>query len=261
MNGLDSIKIYTALFGYLVAAPLLGYLISRDRRLQSWTFGLLVFLASCHINKITFMIDSIEWYRGATKGFEVSLLIVVALALLIGQALGGRISRPWLAPGAALYLLYVAASLVSIFAAPDKTYVWMATLRFFQPVIIYMAAFHFFQDADDLRFLMKSLVVTLCIQMVVVVKMKYLNHIYQVMGWFEHQNALAMWALRPRDPAPADRSHDHGFDWNRGHRHQLQHHPPSFRGKPEPGELRTAPASGRDLEAHASRLSNRCRLE
>jgi len=194
MNGLDSIKIYTALFGYLVAAPLLGYLISRDRRLQSWTFGLLVFLASCHINKITFMIDSIEWYRGATKGFEVSLLIVVALALLIGQALGGRISRPWLAPGAALYLLYVAASLVSIFAAPDKTYVWMATLRFFQPVIIYMAAFHFFQDADDLRFLMKSLVVTLCIQMVVVVKMKYLNHIYQVMGWFEHQNALAMWA-------------------------------------------------------------------
>jgi len=194
MTELDNVKISLALFGYLVAAPLLGYLISRDRRLQCWTFGLLIFLTSCHINKITFMIDSIDWYRGATKGFECSVLLVVAIALLIAQALNGKISRPWLAPGTLIYLLYVLASLVSIFAAPEKLYVWMAALRFFQPVIIYVAAFHFFRDAGDLRVLMKSLVVTLCVQMVVVLKMKYLNHIYQVMGWFEHQNALAMWS-------------------------------------------------------------------
>jgi len=30
--------------------------------------------------------------------------------------------------------------------------------------------------------------------MFVVLKMKYRDHIFQVMGWFEHQNALAMWA-------------------------------------------------------------------
>ena len=194
MTELDSTKLSLALFSYLVIAPLMGYLISRDRRLQSWTFGLLVFLTSCHINKLTFMIDSIEWYRGATKGFEISALVVVALALLIGQTLGRKISRPLLAPGTLIYLLYILASLVSIFAAPEKLYVWMAAFRFSQLVIIYLAAFHFFQDAGDLRVLMKSLVVTLCVQMVVVLKMKYVDHIYQVMGWFEHQNALAMWA-------------------------------------------------------------------
>ena len=194
MSALDCIKAAIMLIGYFGIAPALGLWMRDHRQRQRWMFGLLVFMTSWQINKLTLMVDSIELYRGATKGFEYSWMIVVALGLLLSEALSRGPKRRWIAPGLALYLLYVAASWVSIFAAPNKVYVWMAAFRFIQPAVIYLAAFHFFRDADDLRILMKSVSATLCIQALVVVKLKYLNHIYQVWGWFEHQNALAMWA-------------------------------------------------------------------
>lgn len=123
---LDLIKGLMALVAYLVVAPMLRNFIRKDRARQRWTFALLVFATSWHINKITFMIGSIEWYRGATKGFEFSILDVLAIALLI--ACRNPIGR-WFAPGAGLYLLYVGMSWVSIFAAPEPSYVCMAGVR------------------------------------------------------------------------------------------------------------------------------------
>src|SRR5437667_8781542 len=134
---LDIIKGLVALIMYLVVAPALGHWLRERRDRQRWVFALLVFATSWHINKITFMIHSIDWYRGATKGFEFSLLDVFAIALLIsGRNPIGR----WFAPGAALYLLYVGASWVSIFAAPEPLYVWMAGVRFVKAVLVYLAA-------------------------------------------------------------------------------------------------------------------------
>lgn len=188
---LDIIKGLLALIMYLVVAPALGVWIKKSRARQRGVFALLVFATSWHINKITFMVHSIDWYRGATKGFEFSLLDVMSIALLV--ACRNPIGR-WFAPGAGLYLLYVAASWVSIFAAPEPLYVCMAGVRFVKAVVVYLAAYHFLREEKDLELLLKAMAWTLIIQSLAVLKMKYVNHIYQVMGWFEHQNALAMWA-------------------------------------------------------------------
>src|SRR5438128_554558 len=141
----DLVKTVLIVLGYCVAGPALGALIKNNRRAQQWLFCLLVFMTSWHINKITLMLDSIEWYRGATKGFEFSSLEICAIALLTASFL--KRERPWqlLAPGTGLYLLYVAMSCVSIFAAPIKIYVAMAGLRFLKVVLVYLAAFHFFR--------------------------------------------------------------------------------------------------------------------
>ena len=188
---LDIIKGLMALVAYLIVAPMLGKFIRKDRARQRWTFSLLVFATSWHINKITFMIGSIEWYRGATKGFEFSILDVLAIALLISGR--NKIGR-WFAPGAGLYLLYVAMSWLSIFAAPEPSYVCMAGVRFIKAVLVYLAACHFLREEEDLHVLLRAMAFTLIVQALAVLKMKYVNHIYQVNGWFEHQNALAMWA-------------------------------------------------------------------
>ena len=216
---LDLIKGILALILYCVVAPALGHWLRGNRRRQRWAFGMLVFMTSWHINAITYMIDSIQWYRGATKGFEISFLDVVSIALLVsGRNPMGR----WFAPGAWLYLLYVAMSWISIFAAPEPLYVSMAGVRFVKAVTVYLAAYHFLREEEDLHVLMRAMAWTLIIQSVVVLKMKYVNHIYQVMGWFEHQNALAMWgymcglpllAVAMSTPTPAKLAKLYGFGY------------------------------------------------
>jgi hypothetical protein len=182
------------LFLYCVLAPGLGLLIKDNRKYQRWVFATLVFMTSWQINKITLMLDSIEWYRGATKGFEFGLMDVMSIALLLSSFLKKR--QPWkmIAPGTALYALYIACSMISIYHAPEKVYALMAGWRFSKAVLAYLAAFQFLRDEDDLMLFVRTLAWTMVVQMLVVLKMKYKDHIFQVMGWFEHQNALAMWA-------------------------------------------------------------------
>ena len=150
----DIIKGILALIMYFGVAPALGSWLRGNRKRQRWVFGLLVFMTSWHINKITFMIHSIDWYRGATKGFEFSLLDVLSIALLIsGRNPTGR----WFAPGAWLYLLYVAMSWISIFAAPEPLYVSMAGVRFVKAGFVYLAAYHLLRDEEDLHVLMRAM--------------------------------------------------------------------------------------------------------
>ncbi|HEX4085296.1 MAG TPA: O-antigen ligase family protein [Chthoniobacteraceae bacterium] len=190
----DFIKGPFILFLYLVVAPAIAMFIRGNRRRQRWAFGILVFMTSWQINKITMMLDSIDWYRGATKGFEFGLMDVMSIAILLEAFLSRKRGWRFMAPGAALYLLYVALSMVSILNAPEKVYTLMAALRFAKATLVYLAAFQFLHDTDDLLVMLRALAVTLIVQMFVVLKMKYKDHVFQVMGWFEHQNALAMWS-------------------------------------------------------------------
>ena len=190
----DWVKAPIILVEYCAVAPGIALAIKGNRKRERWAFATLVFMASCQINKITLMLDSIDWYRGATKGFEFGWMDVMAIALLMASAL--KKQRPWrfLAPGALLYLLYIGCSMISIYHAPEKVYTLMAGWRFSKAVLAYLAAFHFLREEEDLRVFLRALAVTLIVQMLVVLKMKYKDHIFQVMGWFEHQNALAMWS-------------------------------------------------------------------
>jgi len=192
----DLIKAPLILMGYLIFAPFLGAMIKKSRKAQRTVFGLMVFMTSWHINKFTLMLDSVETYRGHTKGFEFSFIEILAVALLTASFLArrGDHSWRWLAPGTLLYLLYCAASCLSYFAAPEKVYVLMAAVRFTKIVLIYLAAYHFIREKEDVVLLLKAISFTLIVQALVVLKMKYMDHSYQVRGWFEHQNPLAMWA-------------------------------------------------------------------
>ena len=194
---MDFIKAAIILFGYLILAPALGYFGKGSRRVQGWIFATMVFMTSWHITKFTLMLHSVEKYRGHSKGFEFSFIEILALSLLIASALARQPSDRswrWLPPGTGLYLLYCAASWLSLFAAPDTLYGLMAGVRFTKAVIIFIGAFHFIREEKDIHLLLKALAVTLLVQAVVVLKLKYVDHFYQIRGWFEHQNPLAMWA-------------------------------------------------------------------
>lgn len=190
----DWIKGPVVLAMFCVFAPALGFALRGRRSWQRWLFGLLVFMTSWHINKISLMLGSIESYRGHTKGYEANFITVLALGLTVALSLEKGARFRWLPPGSVWWLVHCALCTVSIVAAPEKSYVLMAAWKFTTAVIIFIAAYNWLREEADLEFALCAASFTLIVQSAVVLKLKYVDRIYQVPGWFEHQNPLAMWA-------------------------------------------------------------------
>jgi len=74
---IDLAKALVVLLGYGVLAPALGMLIARSRVGQRVCFCLMLFMTSWHPSKLTLMLDSIEWYRGHTRGFQFCVIEIV----------------------------------------------------------------------------------------------------------------------------------------------------------------------------------------
>jgi hypothetical protein len=140
------------------------------------------------------MLGSIESYRGHTKGYETNFITVLGLALLVAASLERVPHFRWRAPGVGLWLLHCALSTLSFFVAPQPGYVLMAAWKFSSAIIILCAAYNWLQEEADLDYALRAVAFTLMVQAVVVLKMKYVDRMYQVHGWFEHQNPLAMWS-------------------------------------------------------------------
>lgn len=191
---IDVVKFLLIAGFYFAAGPALGWFLTNRRTAQRVTLGALVFMTSWHINKLTLMVNSVETYRGHTKGFEGSLLEVVAIALLVARWREKAADFRWLPGWAWLWLVYCGLSALSVFVAPEPSYAWMAAWKFTSATVILAAAWNAVRDEDDLLALAKAAALTLAVQAAVVMKMRYVDGFYQVRGWFEHQNPLAMWS-------------------------------------------------------------------
>ena len=190
----DLLKALIIFSGYLVAAPALGWLLSRHRLMERAALALLAFMPSWFPAKLTLMLGSVELYRGHTKGFEASLIELVAIALIVSAALRREPGFRLLPPGAWLYLTWCALSCLSLFGAMNPTYGFMAAVKFTKVVLVFIGAFHALRDEEDFRWLLHGLAFSLVLQVLVGLKMRYLDGRWQVHGWFEHQNPMAMWA-------------------------------------------------------------------
>ncbi len=194
----DLVKLLLAFALYGGFAPLLGMLMSTRRSWQRALFGLLMFMPSLQPGRITFMLGSIDTYRGHVKGFEVSFVEVFSLALIIAVLNGPRESlmsrRAKLPPGTLIYLGWALAGLLSILNAWEPTYVLMAFVRVFKSTLIFAAAALFLRDEKDLRAALAGLAASLVLQAWICLKMRYMDGCFQIKGWFEHQNPMSMWA-------------------------------------------------------------------
>lgn len=194
----DLLKIIFALALYGGFAPLLGVMMASRRTWQRALFGFMIFMPSLLPGRFTLMIGSIEKYRGHTKGYEVSLIEVFAIALIIAVAQSPRDPavppRKGLPPGTWAYVLWTVVGLLSVANAWDGSMAWMAFSRFGKGALIFVAAAMYLRDDKDLRAALVGLAVSLVLQGWICMKMRYLDGYFQIKGWFEHQNPMSMWA-------------------------------------------------------------------
>lgn len=139
------------------------------------------------------MIGSIETYRGHTKGYEISLIEVLALALLFAVRRASNGSPSGRIPGLGWYLFWCAVSMLSVIGSHEPTYALMALSRFAKGALIFAAAAVYLRDEKDLRWAVGALAGALFHHGLLCLKMRLLDGSWQVKGWFEHQNPMAMW--------------------------------------------------------------------
>lgn len=140
-------------------------------------------------------LGSIEAYRGHTKGYHFYFNHALAIALVVARFLESPRSFKWLPPGMGLYLFYCFSSSLSLLSAQDTNLVLMTAHKMLFASWILLAAFHSLRTSDDLKFFVRVMTYTLLWQLLVVLKLKYLDGVYQVRGTFEHQNPLAMYSV------------------------------------------------------------------
>ena len=194
----DLIKLLIAFALYGGLAPLLGMMLATRRSWQRALFGLIMFMPSLQPGRITFMLGSIDTYRGHVKGYEVSFIEIFSLALIIAVLNGPRDllmqRRAKWPPGTLIYIGWALTGLLSIINAWEPSYVLMAFTRVFKSTLIFAAAALFLRDEKDLRAAIAGLAGSMILQAWICLKMRYIDGYFQIKGWFEHQNPMSMWA-------------------------------------------------------------------
>ncbi|WPJ96813.1 O-antigen ligase family protein [Coraliomargarita algicola] len=189
---IDIIKAIIIAGGYFVVAPIAGFILSKDRRLEDLAMYVLLFLLGLKIDTTVLMLGSIEWYRGVTKGYEFTMMEVVAIGLIFASFFNAKRKFIWLPAGTILWFMYVAASSLSLISALEVNYVFMSLLKHVKAWLIVYALANYVRSRREVHVVLTGISIMLIYQFFIVAKMKWIDGFYQVRGLFEHQNPLAM---------------------------------------------------------------------
>ena len=136
-----------------------------------------------------------EMYRGTSRGFEISIIYIIALILIITFTIIKGIRNPFPDWGSRLYLLYF------LLCLPSLTTTYTVAICIFELWKMVMMYLIFIAVYDYLRFSEGDLDIILYgVAIVVVVNFfhmvyQHLTGVYQPRGVFPHQNSMAMFMM------------------------------------------------------------------
>ena len=188
------IKVLMIAFGYLGVAPMLGYFLRGRDLARRLALGFIAWWLVRPPSDFTLMLDSIETYRGHTKGFEFNFIEVIALGLALAALWEKRQDFRYFPPGLWAWLLFVGVGMLSIGNALNPVYVMMPAFKLAKMGIIFVGVFVAVHDERDVKAIMRGFAVALLVQLWICMWNRYVHGGFRVMGWFEHQNPMAMWS-------------------------------------------------------------------
>lgn len=168
----------------------LAFLLFINRRWIKYAFWAMVGAMCCYIpTSINFF--SNELYRGSARGMEVSVIHLLAFAVLLALAAGRRLKSLCPDWGFRLYILYFLLCLPSLRQAEDCMIAWYEIWKMIMLYIFYLAVYGYLKATDDLKSVLQGLAAFAIGNMLVVVKEHY-SGMYQPHGFFPHQNGMAV---------------------------------------------------------------------
>ena len=188
------LKVLVIAFVYLGIGPLLGHYLKGKDTARRITLGFMAWWLVRPPSDFTLMLHSIETYRGHAKGFEFNFIEAIAIGLALAALLERRKDFRFLPPGLWAWFLWILACLLSVPAALDPVYALMPAFKFAKMGFVFIGVFAALHDGRDMKAVMRGFAVALIMQLILCLWGRYVQGGFRVMGWFEHQNPMAMWS-------------------------------------------------------------------
>lgn len=188
------IKVMVIAFVYLGVGPMLGYYLRGKDTARRIALGFMAWWLVRPPSDFTLMLYSVEKYRGHCRGFEFNFIEAIAIGLAIAALWEKRKDFRWLPPGLWAWFLWIAVGLLSVTAALNPIYALMPAFKFAKMALIFIGVFAAIHDERDMKAAMRGFAVALIMQFLLCLWARYVQGGFRVMGWFEHQNPMAMWS-------------------------------------------------------------------
>lgn len=181
---------YAVFFLALLAMPPLGVALSFNRRWMRYAIWAMIGALAVYQNTaINFF--SYEDYRGSARGMEVSVVYLLAFAVLVAAAFKRRLPKLIPSFGAFLYVVYFLLCLPSYGSAENTLFSWLETWKMIMLYLVYLSVRAYLDMTDNVKVLVQGLAAFAIWNFFLVAK-AHLSGVYQPHGVFAHQNCLAM---------------------------------------------------------------------
>jgi hypothetical protein len=135
------------------------------------------------------------WYRGTTRGLEVTLVELLAFALLVGCWLGRRgPERRLFWPGSlGFLLLYFAYACASVTFSHPKIFGAFELSKIFASILVFLASAAYVRSKREWTLLVVALGCAVGFEGVWALKQHFITHLPRVAGTLDHANSLSMY--------------------------------------------------------------------
>ena len=178
------------LIAFMGVLPL-GYILTLNRKYMRYAF-LAVLLPVMMFNQVSINFFSHETYRGTSRGMEVSLVYLIALAMLIGMWILYR-KKPLLPDtGSKIYLVYFLLCIPSLINADNALFSWFEMWKMIMMYIVFLCTYYYLYYTRDFNTVMIGFGIVAAVTFLTVV-FQHVKGIHQANGLFPHQNSMGMY--------------------------------------------------------------------
>ena len=135
------------------------------------------------------------WYRGTTRGFEISLVDVLAFGVFISSFFLPRYGgAQWKWPPAfGFMLLFFAYATASLFMNEPRVFGLFELSKMFRGLIFFLAAAYFLQSEKETKLFILALCCAACFEGVLSIRQRWMMHLDRVAGSLDHSNSLSVY--------------------------------------------------------------------
>jgi hypothetical protein len=164
-----------------------------SNRLRDLFFMFLVFTGPM-IERLDLNFASREWYRGTSRGFEVSVLDIIAVSLLVSAILVPRRgeARVYWPAGFGVMLLYLIYAGFNVAVSDPKLFGLFELFKLVRGLVVYLAVAFYLRSERELRLLIFALGLAVCYQALLALKQRYVEGVHRVFGTVDDSNSLSV---------------------------------------------------------------------
>ncbi|MCX6950762.1 MAG: O-antigen ligase family protein [Verrucomicrobia bacterium] len=170
---------------------------------DAFFFGMVCFAIFAERMQVNFFSEA--WYRGTTRGLQVTLLEIVAFGLLVGCWFGRRDGeRRWFWPASlGVMLLYLLYAVVSVVTSEPKLYGAFELSKMLGVLLAFLAAAAYVRTRREWAILLVALGCAVGFEGLWAVKQRFLSRLDRVAGTLDHANSLSMYLCMTVPPLVA----------------------------------------------------------